>query len=101
MTGQNTSSSKSTTKASHLSAADIVSIIKAGDDANVSEITVGGLHVKYNGAKCPEDLTNVANSPNNGLRSVPFEPVTSDEDQLDQLILSNPSEYEAMVEVTE
>lgn len=100
MNGQSILNSRTMT-ASKLSARDICSIIKACNDASVSEIRIGDIHIIFNGAKSPEYLTDAAISPNNGLRSVPSEPVTSEEDVLDQLILSNPSEYEEMVEVTE
>lgn len=80
---------------------DLVAIIKACHDASVSEITMGDIHIIFNGAKSPEYLTDVAKSPNNGSRSVPSEPVTSQEDELERLILSDPSAYEEVVEVTE
>lgn len=87
-----------TNSASNLTANDIVKIIKACGDASVSEIAIGDLYICFNGAKCPKDLTDVANIPETSLRSVPSEPVTSEEDELDRLLLSNPSAYEDVVE---
>lgn len=92
-------SSKTTTISTFsLNAKDICSIIKACNDAYVSEITIGDVYISFNGAKSPENLTDVANILETGTRSVPFEPVTSEEDILTHKLLSNPSEYEEMVE---
>lgn len=94
LNGPSTLSSKA---GMNFKASDLVSIIKACNDANVSEITMGDTRIVFSGAKCPEYLTDVANIPETDSRSVPSE----SQDELEQLLLSNPSAFEELVEVTE
>lgn len=98
MNGPTTSSSL--TMATKLSAKDICSIIQACSEGGVTEITIGDLYIAFNGAKCPEYLTDVANIPETSLRSVPSEPVTTEKDEdLTSLLFSDPAQYEEMVEI--
>ncbi len=76
-------------------------LIKACSEAKVSEFKLGDLHITFNGAKSPNNLTDVANNPNNGLRSVPLEPVNDRDQELENLMITDPAAYEEMVSVTE
>ena len=103
MSGQATTSTDNSMKTSSpkFGAKDICSIIEACSKAGVTHISIGDINITFNGAKSPNNLTDVAKDPNNGLRSVPLEPVTDRDQELEILMITDPERYEEMVEVTE
>jgi hypothetical protein len=92
MNGQSTLS-----LARQMTSSDICKVIDACHKAGVTKIKLGDMEVQFVGYVAPLNLTIVANSPNNELNDTPFQGVMNQEEELERLLLEDPSAYESLV----